>query len=527
MATAQSNVTVNISANTADLDAKLAKQEAAIKTLDGAINILGGSVELAASAIVATGIASEENAEQFQAAALGAIAFADGSKRVLDGVKTLNEGLKGFGGAMKAARAAQVALNRAILANPYIAAAAAVAALAAGIYLLSQRETEEEAANRKALETAKARLQNLEDSEQRVLAFGRAQGIANETLLEFAIASNVARVAELDRIIALEEDNEKITEYYAEQNKLLDKGIELNLQLGNLRESNRQKEIEAGEKTSEKAAEKAAKDQEEFEKFKEREAEKLAAYDRETKELARQLTKQQEERDKAAKIREQREREVRQRLAYDSIKLQQDQAKRDAIYNKEIESNFVLRLKNSSANLNDFFESEAAEAISAGLGIASQFTSILLQAQDDSTEKAFEASKKYKIASVVTSAAQSSFEAFASAQKLNAVVPGLGTLLGVALVGAITVASNKAIADINSATFQQSGGGGATTFTSAGNVNFGGGGIPGASQQGGFLALAPPTTSAPPIRAYVVTGDVTDGIEAEQQLQTRRQFGPG
>jgi len=535
MANAQSNVTVNISANTGDLDAKLAKQEAAIKTLDGAINVLGGSVELAASAIVATGIASEETAKNFESTALAAIAFADGSKRVLDGVKSLNEGLKAYGGVSKAAAAAQKALNASVLANPYVLAAAAVVALGSALAVLYNRQVEAEEAEKsgtaalekqaEATEKLKKETDELRESlseyqatlgagaaaANRDLKLLQAQGASEEELREARKKAVNERIRDLNRQLGFVGGNAKLEEEINQ--KKLDAQNELDVI-----------DAEYNTKKRDRDAKRREQEQKDFDAFLKEQNRRNEEYDKETKELARQLAKRQEERDKAAIKQGQRERQVRQQLTYDSIKLQQDQANFDEKYNKKIESNFVLRLKNSSAELNDFFESEAAASISAGLGIATQFTNLLLQTQDDSTEEAFEASKKYKIAQVVTSAAQSSFEAFASAQKLNATVPGLGTLLGVALVTAIGAASTKAIADINSATFQQSGG--SISTPSSANINLGGA-IPGATQQGGFLALAPPTTSAPPIRAYVVTGDVTDGIEAEQQLQTRRQFGPG
>jgi len=501
MATAQSNVNVNITANTADLDAKLAKQEKQIKTLDGAINILGGSVELAASAIVATGIASEESAEQFQSTALAAIAFADGSKRVLDGVKTLNEGLKGFGGAMKAARAAQVALNRAILANPYIAAAAAVAALAAGIYLLSQRETEEEEANRKALETAKARLQNLEDSEQRVLKFARAQGLAAETVLEFEIASNKARVAELDRIIALEEDNEKITEYYAEQNKLLDRGIELGLSLGNIREQERQKGIEDLKKEAEarneiaKAISKQKTEIESYVDFQNR----IKQTNKEAVETFIALS---------GGIQQTTGTIMRQLPMVQGV-VEQSQATLADYFNNLI------------TKQNEFFDSQAGEALSTSLAVASQLTTTLRENVDESTKEGFEKAKKYRIAEVRVSSIQAAFEAY----KGLVGVPYVGQFLAIAAAAAALASGQKAIQEIQSSTFQ--GGGSVSNPTAGSSVGVGGGAVPGTSSQGGFLALAPPTTSAAPIRAYVVTGDVTSGQEAEAQLQTRRQFGPG
>ena len=41
------------------------------------------------------------------------------------------------------------------------------------------------------------------------------------------------------------------------------------------------------------------------------------------------------------------------------------------------------------------------------------------------------------------------------------------------------------------------------------------------------LVTGVPTPETGPMRAYVVTGDVTSGQEAEAQLNTRRTFGPG
>ena len=78
---------------TADAAAKaereLEAQEARIKTLGGAINVLGGSVELLVGGLALSGIATEEQVEKFETAAVGAIAFADGAKRVFEGVKEL------------------------------------------------------------------------------------------------------------------------------------------------------------------------------------------------------------------------------------------------------------------------------------------------------------------------------------------------------------------------------------------------------------------------------------------------------
>ena len=128
-----------------DLSDSLERQEARIKTLGGAINVVGGSVELLAGGLALSGALTEEQVEQFESAAIGAIAFADGAKRVFEGYKELSEGIRAYGGAAKVAQAIQARLNLTILANPYVAAAAAIAAVTAAVYLFISSSEDEEA----------------------------------------------------------------------------------------------------------------------------------------------------------------------------------------------------------------------------------------------------------------------------------------------------------------------------------------------------------------------------------------------
>lgn len=213
-----------------DVGDSLEKQEARIKVLDGVINLLGGSVEVATGAIVGLGLASEENAEQFQSAALGAIAFADGAKRTLDGVKSLTEGLKAYGGVAGFARKVQASLNATVLANPYVLAAAAVAALAAGIYLLIKAQDQEidtaKQLNDEYLKQQK-NLEDLKDVREKVLA---AQG---ET--------------DIERLTRLKAENEQElknardrVEFYNQQKF---QGEDLNNQLKIIREAKLQQPV--------------------------------------------------------------------------------------------------------------------------------------------------------------------------------------------------------------------------------------------------------------------------------------------
>ena len=148
-----SKATKKAEVDTEAFAASLEKQEARIKVLDGAINLVGGSIETFTGAMVLSGAVSEETAEKFESQAIGAIALADGAKRVFDGYKTLSEGLKAYGGVAGLAQKAQAALNTTVLANPYVAAAVALAALGAALYVFSQ-EVDEAAEFQKEFDTA-------------------------------------------------------------------------------------------------------------------------------------------------------------------------------------------------------------------------------------------------------------------------------------------------------------------------------------------------------------------------------------
>lgn len=152
-------VTVNVQANTSDatqdvnkldtalegadksaqdLSNSLEKQEARIKTLGGAINIVGGSVEVLAGSLALSGALSEEQAEQFQTAAIGALAFADGTKRVFEGAKELKEGLTAASSATKGITIVQRIYNAVLNANPIFLLATVLATVTIGIIALTR-----------------------------------------------------------------------------------------------------------------------------------------------------------------------------------------------------------------------------------------------------------------------------------------------------------------------------------------------------------------------------------------------------
>ena len=85
----QQDVNINVNANTQDAEQSVSRLENNIKTLDGAINLVGGTIETLAGSLALSGAVTEEQAQQFETAAVGAIALADGSKRALEGFKIL------------------------------------------------------------------------------------------------------------------------------------------------------------------------------------------------------------------------------------------------------------------------------------------------------------------------------------------------------------------------------------------------------------------------------------------------------
>jgi len=129
------NVNINVNANTQDAGQDIEKLERNIATLDGAINIVGGSVEVLAGALAITGAVSEEQAEKFQSAAVGAIAFADGSKRIIEGYRTLAK-------ETKVLTFLQRIYNNVLKANPVFLLVSVLAAVAVGYALFSKRQSE-------------------------------------------------------------------------------------------------------------------------------------------------------------------------------------------------------------------------------------------------------------------------------------------------------------------------------------------------------------------------------------------------
>ena len=230
-------VTVNVQANTGDatqdinkldnalnqantsaedLSDSLERQEARIKTLGGAINLVGGSVEVLAGGLAATGALSEEQAEQFETAAIGAIAFADGAKRVFEGYKELSEGIRAYGGAAKVAQAIQARFNTTLLANPYVAAAAAIAAVTVAVVALIKAQDDEEA-QLERLEIARERYnKQLAIEESNRLALLKVSGASAVELAEAELKAQEDLLEAAQERYVQEQQNNRFSDETAE-----------------------------------------------------------------------------------------------------------------------------------------------------------------------------------------------------------------------------------------------------------------------------------------------------------------------
>jgi len=124
-----------------DFEESIQKQQAQIKVLDGAVNLVGGSIETLAGGLVLSGALSDEQAEAFEGAAIGALAFADGTKRTIDGIVNLREGLKVLTKGQKLATLATKAFGVAqkVAMGPVGIAIAAFGVITAAVVLLKDK----------------------------------------------------------------------------------------------------------------------------------------------------------------------------------------------------------------------------------------------------------------------------------------------------------------------------------------------------------------------------------------------------
>ena len=500
------------------------RTEAFAKGFEG----IAGAVAVTAGSLQLFGVESERIG-QIEEKVQGAIAIAIGARGVSEGLlaariiaRTVAE--KASSVATKALTVAQRIYNAVLNANPIFLLVTVIAAVVTGIYALS-----------KALKT---NTKDVEDNTDALLAQNEAYAKGQEFSLRLAKARGESAIELKKREIDLADtliEQAKLRKDAAKTEEEIEKGREelsnaianrilLRTELTKLESDEREKIAKEEEDRRKKQLEQRQKDREkEYEEFKTFYRNVLKVRNDIINEnaefLGETLTKQiAEANDKIMK-----DFDSRIKLTGEMARTAQEDQTKQSI------SNLQAYAELASYATQQFVESNAFQTTKELASTANSFISDLQGSLDESNEEGFEKAKKYKVAQVVTTGTQAAFEAFAGAQKYNAVFPGLGTALGIALVGAIAAKSKKSIADIRSAQFGGgsspsaggSGGGGST-------IPLSGGGFTPIGQQAANTQLTPdfgvPST---PVRAYVIGQDVEDGREAEARLNRRRTLGPG
>ena len=500
------------------------KTEAFVKGFEG----IAGAVAVTAGSLQLFGVESErigkleEKVQGAIAIAIGARSVAEGALQARIAARIIAE--KASAVSTKALTVVQRIYNAVLAANPIFLLVTVLAAVATGIYALSKAMK----SNTKDIEDNTDALIKQNDQyakgQEFSLRLARARGESaielkkreielNKTLLEGA----KLRVKEAKD----EEEREKAREEYSQaiQNRIL-----LRTELNKLQADEREKIAKEEDEKRKKRIE---------EQKKEREEELKALNEFRLKAIAMRNKMIEDNRDflNQTLIKDIEKANENMLKGFDerikrtttmAVKAQQDVATRSI-------SNLQAYAELAAVATEAFVESNVYQTTKELAGTANQFISDLQGGLDESNEEGFEKAKKYKIAQVVTTSTQAAFEAFAGAQKYNAVVPGLGTAIGIALVAAIASKSRQSIADIRSAQF---GGGGGTP-----SADGGGGGSTIPTSAGGFTPIGQlgegsqltPQFTAPtaPVRAYVIGQDIEDANEAEARLNRRRTLGGG
>lgn len=504
-----------------DNSKSLEKQELRIKKLDGAINLVGGSVEVLAGSLALSGALTDEQAEKFEGAAVGAIALADGSKRVLEGYKTLTESTKIATIAQKAfGIATKIALG------PIGLAIVAFGAIAAAVVFLKDKL---EIANKvfnffaglvnkvaKALGLAKSESEKfreaqaeLVDDRQFELDLLRAQGASIDELVKkerelLRTKLNATKVGSEERIAAEREIDlfeAKVAKDKADrEQKARDEAAAKRKEAAEKRKAEAEKEAEEEAKRAEEAAKAEADRLGELDKVREE-------YKRKEEDLAADT--------EAKKLELQKQRELAELESLGATEEQKAQI--IEFYNQRIiEANATANAELEKQNKETADKNEAIAQAEKEAKIAATMSSI--DAIQSGLSDLFGESKAIAKANVLIDAAQASVGIFKSAQSIPA--PFNAVFIG-AQLAALAASSAAAIREINSAEPGSGGGGGAAAG--------GAGSIPNISQpQTGGIPQIPQTAGQGGVQnltAVVLAGDVTSAQAQNAAIRNRRRLG--
>lgn len=491
---------VNIEVNVDDASRKL-------RAFQGGIDVLGGSLETTVGSLALFGVETQW-IENIETATLGAIGVADGLKRFGDGVVTLIENVKVAEVAQKAYNVVQGVFNAILAANPIALVVIAIGTLIGLVVTLKDRF---EAVNKvfeffKGLVTSVGEALGLTETEEEKAAreskersAQRVKDIENEIKV---------RKAAGEETVDLEREKQKLLVSLTEEGSQERKDAEADLaafEAGLIKEKE-----DAEQKAADKK--KAKEDKEREDRKKKKEKEEADKKKQDEKDEADRIAK--EEKEKADKEKKDEEdRKAKEKKDAEDLKAQ-EKADADRVALAEETAQAIEAAENDLA-------AAKTDAIFAGIDVLKSVAGDNEKAQN----AIFALEQGLAIADVITK--------LQAEKAANAVYGATLGPAGIAYTGARNTAANiraatsiATIAATSIAKFKGGKGGGDLGPDGGGGSTI----VDGQSAEftGGFEEIArqgnvPNSGNGNgAVKAYVVSGDVTSGQQADQQIQQRR-----
>ena len=527
------NVNINVNSNTQGAAQDIEKLERNIATLDGTINIVGGSVEVLAGGLALTGAVSEEQAAKFESMAVGAIAFADGTKRIIEGYRTLAK-------ETKVLTVLQRIYNTVMKANPLFLLASVILGVVAGyaIYTNSQKEsadaTELEAKRQEELnaelEKTKKLRQDTERIGKRLFEVQEKQKIApleRELKLMEARGDSDKKLYDQELLIAQErfELYQNLAVFYANDAKLAAEAEEAKLEAQNdiaVIRAKRQKALKDQRAADKK--EQDALDQQEKDDLKQKNDE-LLAEEQDTVDAINELLMTEEE----ARILNTAKAyddllELAMKFGLDTTELE---AAREAAIQKVIDdANAERQAKQDETDQEELDKRKAHNqlisdlVVDSALGTLSALSDLnqIFDAEnEEAAKKAFQREKALQLAETIISTYAAAQKAFASQ-----LIPGDPTsIVRGQIAAAVAIAGGLArVAVISAQKFDapNAGAGGANAAPQPAGLGVPAGGPSTVTLTGGQSGVQN-------LQAVVLAGDVTTAQAQEAIIRNRRRFG--
>jgi hypothetical protein len=501
------------------------KTEAFLKGFEA----ISGAVAVTVGTLAIFGVESEA-AGKIEQKVQGAIAIAIGARAIAEGALQARVAArlvaeKAATIATKAATVAQAAFNFVLNLNPIFLLVTVLAAVTAGMYLFSKSLGDNTKDVKKNNEALLKRNQLLQDSANFQVRVAQATGQSTKTVKEAQIEATKASLATLESEYKLAEAGEDKMKLATKIKESQDDLIIQELELGKIKQDEvdaEKKRLEDAQKVRTNAAEKDKAERARIAAEKKAEEEKIRQeeFDKLNKEQQDIILQRQAVEDAAE------ERRIAQ--------LEQDTEDRQFLVDAEHDADMeafdnAVAFEEKRKDLGEQ-RVQTEQEIQAALAAAQQANLANVSATIGALGSLFKegtaASKAAAIAEIAIGTGEGFVNGLSIAQKsAEATGPAAAfafPLFYAAQIAAVLAAANQAKKILT--TVPGGGGGGGTP--SKPNIqrapnNF----IPVGQQPAGTQLTPSFGSVTPPVRAFVISGDVSNGLEADSRLRNRRTLG--